>query len=114
MLLIDHNFDERLLRRLWGRIPELEIVLAREAGLAAATDEKLLQQALDRGWTVLTHDASTIPPLLDALLRSNRPTPRVVVVRTGALQSAVVDDLEVVLVCSMPRDWEYGTIWMPL
>ncbi len=95
-------------------MPELEFVLARDAALSTAPDERLLQHALDRDWAVLTHDVSTITALVDELLRSNQPTPRVVVVRTGALQAAVVSDLEVVLVCNLPRDWEYGPIWVPL
>lgn len=113
-LLIDHNFDERVLRRLRPRISDIAILLARDVGLERTPDEQLLTEALLRDCIVLTHDASTVTPILREKMRIGDAVPRVIVVVTGADQSTAVNALEIVLRCSVESDWLNGPIWIPL
>jgi predicted nuclease of predicted toxin-antitoxin system len=62
-LLIDQNFNQRILRGLVERIPELDAVTAQGVGLSEAPDSELLSWAAAQGRILLIHDLQTIPSL---------------------------------------------------
>lgn len=54
-LLIDQDFNHHVLRGLTARIPGLDAVTARQAGLSSATDPDLLAWAASEGRAVVTY-----------------------------------------------------------
>lgn len=55
-LLIDENFNPRILRGLIRRRPSLDFVLAEHAGLKQADDLDVLTWAAGQNRIILTHD----------------------------------------------------------
>ena len=55
-LLIDENVDNRILRGLQLRLPQLDFLLAKQVGLAGFADSVLLEWAARELRTISTHD----------------------------------------------------------
>lgn len=69
-LLIDHDFNEKILQGLRLRVPELDAVVARMIGFEKTPDTALLAWAAAEGRIVLSHDVQTMPKF--AISRSPR------------------------------------------
>lgn len=67
--LIDHDFNERILRGLRSRA-ELDAVLARTAGLAHKPDPVLLSWAAAENRILISHDLQTMPGFAIARVRN--------------------------------------------
>jgi predicted nuclease of predicted toxin-antitoxin system len=59
-LLVDENFDQRILRGLKLRLPSLDYAGVQDIGLRGADDPVLLEWAANAGRIVLTHDVNTV------------------------------------------------------
>lgn len=59
-LLLDQDFDHRIIRGLLKRVPDLDFVTARSLGLSRAHDRTLLIKAAEEGRILLSHDESTM------------------------------------------------------
>jgi predicted nuclease of predicted toxin-antitoxin system len=59
--LADENFDNRIVRGLLRRNPNLDIVRAQDLEIAGADDPTVLVWAAEAGRILLTHDERTIP-----------------------------------------------------
>jgi len=59
-VLIDENLDQRILRRLQLRVPDLLYTLVQETALAGAGDAALLQWAAGNQRALVTHDRKTM------------------------------------------------------
>jgi predicted nuclease of predicted toxin-antitoxin system len=79
-LLIDENFDHRILRGLKSRVPEIDFVVVPQIGLAGTKDPALLKWAAENNRTLLTHDISTMVPDAEHLLLRGEPMFGVIVV----------------------------------
>lgn len=58
--LADHDLDEDILRGVARREPCVEILRARDLGLARLPDPEILERAAGLGKILLTHDARTM------------------------------------------------------
>jgi predicted nuclease of predicted toxin-antitoxin system len=59
-LAADENFDNRIVRGLWRRAPELDIVRVQDSGLSGANDPTVLEWAAHEDRVLPTHDVSTL------------------------------------------------------
>ena len=59
-VLIDENLDQRILRGLQLRVPDLLYTLVQETALAGAQDAALLQWAAGNQRALVTHDRKTM------------------------------------------------------
>ena len=59
-LAADENFNNDIVRGLWRRKPDLDIVRVQDIGLSGADDPTVLEWAAQEGRILLTHDVSTI------------------------------------------------------
>ena len=64
-LLTDENFDQRIIRGLELRQPQIDCLSAQQAGLRGLTDLILHESAASQSRILITHDIHTIPPLCD-------------------------------------------------
>ena len=55
-LLIDENFNQRILRGLWLHIPSLDAVLVQDTAMQGLEDPPLLQEAAVLHRVLVTHD----------------------------------------------------------
>ena len=70
-LLTDENFDQRIIRGLELRQPQIDCLSGQQAGLRGLTDLILLESAARQSRILITHDIHTIPPAM----RSSGPEP---------------------------------------
>src|SRR5438105_495615 len=91
--LADENFDDRILHAMLELEPALDVVRARDVGLAATDDRDLLEWGAGEGRVVLTHDVNTMSAYAFERLRAGRPLAGVVLVRKTAVPARIVEDL---------------------
>ncbi|MDT5123256.1 MAG: hypothetical protein QOC96_2738 [Acidobacteriota bacterium] len=60
-LLLDENLNHRILRGLKLRLPDLDYILAQDAGLKGLPDTEVLAWAAEHQRILVTHDLKTIP-----------------------------------------------------
>ena len=60
-LVSDESFDGSILRGLYRRCPEVDIVRVQDVELSAASDPDILAWAAAENRILLTHDRDTIP-----------------------------------------------------
>ena len=73
----DENFNNDILRGLFRRRPDLDIVRVQDAGLSGADDPTVLEWAARQGRVLLTHDVSTITRYAYERLEKGSPMPGV-------------------------------------
>jgi hypothetical protein len=113
-LAADQNLDERIVRALVDRLPELDIVRIRDADLARATDPQVLEWAAAQERVLLTHDRATMPEYAFERVRSGRRMPGVVEVPPTLPLARVVEDLALLAECSHNGEWEGQVLYLPL
>ena len=59
-LATDEDFNNRIVRGLLRRQPDLDIVRVQDAGLAGKSDEDVLAWAASEGRILITHDVTTM------------------------------------------------------
>ena len=60
-LVSDENFNADILRSLYRRRPDLDVVRVQDVGLSATPDPDVLAWAAAEGRILLTHDRDTMP-----------------------------------------------------
>jgi len=99
-LLIDHDFNDRILHGLRLRVPKLDAVVARTIGFEQTPDVALLAWAAAEKRIVLSHDVQTMPGL--------------VVVPQRVPIGHAVEELTMVVLCSDQSEWQNLIIYLPL
>jgi hypothetical protein len=85
-LLIDENFNQRILRGLRLRLPSLDYVVVQETDMQGLQDAPLLQQAAVLQRVLVTHDLKTVPRHAYACVAAGEPMPGII---------AIPDDLPI-------------------
>lgn len=98
-LLIDENFDHRILRGLISRLPELDFALVGQVGLRGLGDPVLLRGAAINDRAILTHDLETMVPDAINLLRQNEPMAGVIAIPQSVPIGRAINDLELTIDC---------------
>jgi Domain of unknown function (DUF5615) len=85
-LLIDENFNQRILRGLRLRVPSLDYVVVQETDMQGLQDAPLLQEAAVLQRVLVTHDLKTVPRHAYARVATGELMPGII---------AVPDDLPI-------------------
>ena len=72
-LLIDENFDQRILRGLRLRSYQVDYVLVQQVGMSGSTDTNLLAWAAKENRIVITHDANTMTRYANERMKEGLP-----------------------------------------
>jgi hypothetical protein len=91
--LADENFNNDILRALFRRKPEIDVVRAQDAGLTGIDDEALLAWAAEHHRVLLTHDVSTITAHAYRRVMKGEPMPGVFEVSCDLWLRTAVDDI---------------------
>jgi len=103
--LADENFDNRILRGLFRRQPDLDIVRIQDLEIAGADDPIVLAWAARAGRILLTHDQKTIPRYAFERLEASQTFAGVIVVSDTLSISTVIDDILLIVECSSASEW---------
>lgn len=113
-LAADENFDNRIVRGLWRRAPELDIVRVQDSGLSGADDPTVLEWAAQEGRVLLTHDASTLTHYAYARVATGKPMPGVFEVPRTVPIGVAIEDILLLAECSLEGEWEGQVRYLPL
>jgi predicted nuclease of predicted toxin-antitoxin system len=113
-LLIDQNFNQIILRGLRSRVPSLNAVTTHELGLSAASDPELLAWAAANNRVLVTHDHHTMPDHVADRIAAGERIAGVVIVSRKLPFVRVIDDLEIIVMCSSEAEWENVLRHLPL
>lgn len=113
-LLVDHNFNQRILRGVLRRVSDLDYVTTEELGLAQGIDPLILERAAADDRIVLTHDVATMIDFAEERIAARLPMPGLVVIREELAIGLAVEALEIFLCCSEPEEWTDRVTWLPL
>ena len=111
---VDENFNHDIVRGLLRRNPDLAIVRVQDAGLSGPSDASVLEWAAEQGRVLLTHDVSTITRHAYERVSAGLPMPRVFEVSHDLPISSVIEDVLLLVECSLPAEWEGQVRYLPL
>lgn len=112
-LLADENFDNTVLRGLFRRNSELDIVRVQDVGLSGEDDPTVLEWAAQEGRVLLTHDVATITRYAYDRVRQGQVMPGVIEIRTDAPIGQVIEDVLILLECSQEGELENQVQYLP-
>jgi hypothetical protein len=104
-LLIDQDLDQDILRGLLRRIPQLDAVTAFETGMSEASDTELLTWAAQAERIIVTRDRTTMPTHAADLMGEGKSIAGLFVVLRRLPLHQVLEDLEVMIICSENDEW---------
>ena len=113
-LLVDQNFNARILQGLVRREPAIDVLRVRDIGLSAAADPVILERAASEDRVLLTHDRQTIPGFAYARVAAQQPMPGVFVVNNRLPIGQVIDELLLAVYCLSPDECKDTVKYFPL
>lgn len=113
-LITDENFDNRILRGLKNRNPDLDIVRVQDVGLAGVDDPGVLQWAAQEKRVLVSHDVTTITHYAYQRILRGKPMPGVFAIRTSVPIAQAIEDLLLLVECSQEGEWEGQIRYIPL
>jgi hypothetical protein len=113
LLAADENLNNDIVRGLRRRKPDVDIVRVQDVGLSGADDQAVLEWAAQEGRLLLTHDVSTITRHAHERVRAGKPLPGVFEVSRDLPITAVIEDLLLLVECSLEGEWEGQVRYLP-
>lgn len=113
-LLADENFNGSIVRGLRRRRTSCDIVRAQDVGLQSADDAYVLHWAAIESRVLLTHDGRTIPQQAISRIEAGLPMGGVFIVKATLPIGHVIDDLELLVDCSLDGEWDGQIRYLPL
>ncbi len=113
-LAADENLNNDIIRGSVRRLPSLDLVRVQDSGLSGADDATILEWAADEDRVILTHDASTMTRHAYGRVVEGKPMPGVCEVPRRASLGDVIDDLLMLVTCSLEGEWEGQVRYLPL
>lgn len=112
-LVADANVNIAIVTGLLARIPDADVIRLQESGLETMPDPEVLEWAANERRLVVTHDFETLVGFARTRAAAGQPMPGVVAVRQTAPVGRVIDDLALVLECSLEGEWEGSVLFLP-
>lgn len=113
-ILIDQNFDQRILRGLLRRTSGIDYLTTYEIGFGEASDVEILEWAAQEIRIILTHDINTFPEFAFERMAKGEKISGVVIVPQEMPIGKAIDDLEIIITCSVENEWENIVRYLPL
>ncbi|MFL6211089.1 MAG: DUF5615 family PIN-like protein [Pyrinomonadaceae bacterium] len=113
-LATDEDFNNRILRGLLRRRPDLDIVRVQDAGLIGSGDTEVLEWAARESRVLLTHDVTTMKQAVDERITAGLPMPGVFEVGQQLPIAQAIEDILLLAECSLAGEWEGQIRFLPL
>jgi hypothetical protein len=113
-LAADENFNNNIVRGLLRRRPDADFVRVQDAGLSGADDPTVLKWAAEQGRAVVSHDVSTLRKHAYERVTARLRMPGVFEVSNTLSIGRAIDDLLLVIECSLEGEWEGQVRYLPL
>ncbi|CUS04382.2 conserved protein of unknown function [Candidatus Promineifilum breve] len=112
--LADEDFNNRIVRGLLRRQPDIDIVRVQDIELAGAPDAAILEWAAQNGRVLLTHDVSTLTHFAQERMRAGERMAGVIEVPQSAPIGQIIEDLLLIAAISTPEEYEDRIDYLPL
>jgi hypothetical protein len=113
-LLTDENFNNKIMRGLARRLPQLDFVSVRNVGLGGSADLVVLKWAANEQRIILTHDIKTMVPDANWLVAQAEPMAGVIFIPDQLAIGRAINDLELVLGGSTESEMRDCVKYLPL
>ena len=113
-LLIDENFNHRILRGLKRRLPALDYLLVQETEVFQQDDPEVLDWAVVHNRVVITHDVNTMTKYAYARLEAGQPLSGLVIIPKELAIGNAIEELTMLLTCCNPEEFSNRVIHLPL
>ena len=113
-LAADENFNNNIVRGLFRRKPDVDIVRVQDVGLSGADDSAVLEWAAQQERVLVSHDVSTLSKHAYARVVAGKRMPGVFEVATTLSIGRAIDDLLLIIECSVEAEWEGQVRYLPL
>jgi hypothetical protein len=113
-LATDEDFNNRILRGLLRRKPDLNIVRVQDAGLIGRDDAEVLEWAAREGRVLITHDVTTMKRCVEERIAAGLPMPGVFEVNQQTPIAQAIEDILLIAEYSLEDEWEGQIRFLPL
>ena len=113
-LLIDENFDQRILRGLKLEIPGIDYIVVQETTLKGLRDPLLLAWAAENQRILVTHDVNTMPRYAYERVRAGQPLPGVIVIPEDLAVGKAIEELATLIECCEPEELTSQVKYLPI
>ena len=113
-LAADADFNDRIVRGLLRRQPNLDLVRVQDVGLRTAGDPAILAWAAAEGRPLLTHDRRTMRDFALARVRAGEPMPGVFIVSRHLPIGQAINEILLVALASEAHEWQDRVEYLPL
>jgi len=113
-LAADENFNNNIVRGVLRRKPDADIIRVQDVGLSGVDDPGILAWAAQENRVLLTHDVSTITKYAYERIEAGQTMPGVFEISRTAPIGPVIEDIVLLIECSLEGEWETQTIYLPL
>lgn len=113
-LLIDENFNQRILRGLRLRAPLLDVMIVQDTAMQGLQDPQLLREAAVLQRVLVTHDLKTIPKEAYARVAAGEPIPGIIAVPDNLPIGQAIEELHIVVECCEEHELAKQVLYLPL
>ena len=113
-LLIDENFDQRILRGLKLGIPGIDYIVVQETTLKGLRDPPLLAWAAENRRIIVTHDVNTMPRHAYERVRAGQPMPGVIVIPEDLAVGKAIEELATLIECCESEELNNQVKYIPI
>src|SRR5262249_1599567 len=113
-ILIDENFDHRIIRGLRLRLSQLDCLIVQQIGMSGIDDPALLDWASKEGRVIVTHDVNPVTKYANERLKLGLSMPGVIIVPEQLEIGRAIADLEIFIECNSAVDMENQIQYLPL
>ena len=110
----DEDFNNRILRGLFRRAPEFDLVRVQDAGLRSKDDASVLEWAANEGRVLLTHDVTTMRAHAYARISAGLEMPGVFEVSQDIPIGITIEEILILAECSLDGEWDGQVRFLPL
>lgn len=113
-LVADENFNNDIVRGLLRRKPDIDVVRVQDVGLSGADDPSVLAWAAQERRVLLTHDVTTMTKYAYLRIETGHAMPGVFAVGRDTAISRTVDDILLLIECSIEGEWDGQILYLLL
>jgi hypothetical protein len=113
-LATDEDFNNRILRGVLRRLPELDIVRVQDANLPRRDDPNVLEWAAREGRVLLSHDVGTMRKHAYDRVNAGLPMPGLFEVSQELSIGVAIEQILLLAEGSLEGEWEGQVRYLPL
>lgn len=112
--LTDENLDNRILRGLLRRLPQIDIARVQDVGLSETDDREILAWAAKENRVLLTHDAATMTVFAYERINDGLEMAGIFEIPKTLSIGEAIEELLLIAECSFDNEWNGQVMFLPL